>query len=72
MRFFFAFISKTTYYLFSATNCANVHVPKMTVRNAAAIETSRRSVLSLSKGDFVLSLPKDKTGAPGCGQFPDG
>jgi hypothetical protein len=28
--------------LFSATNCANVHIPKMTVRDAVAIETSRR------------------------------
>jgi hypothetical protein len=30
----------------------------MTIRDAAAIKTSRRNVLSLPKGDFALSLPK--------------
>jgi len=43
-------------HLFLATKCANVHFTKMIVRDAAAIETSRRSVLSLSKGE---------TGSPG-------
>jgi hypothetical protein len=46
----------------------------MTVRDAAAIETSRRfRVLSLLKGDFALSLPMGKKPVPRVrARFPDG